>query len=100
MLKAICIASLASAGAYELPMSRRAMLARVAAAAPAFADGDNKYLTAVKRPEVSQVNVAASDSAAKGVGRQALLDENGAAIRPGAELGTTKNYANFANANK
>merc|ERR1719460_3127283 len=51
MLRALaCLAATATVSAYEMPLSRRAVLSRVAAAAPlaglapAFADSNNVYL--------------------------------------------------------
>lgn len=76
-------------------MNRRSMLARVAAAGPVaavlpvLADGDNKYLTAVKRPDVQQVK-GADNWEVTAVGRGAALDENGAAAKVGIGAPSTE----------
>ena len=96
MLRAL-VCFFAVASAYEVPVSRRAILTRaisvapLAVVAPAFADGDNLYLTAVPRKPIDQVKVEA-DYKAKGQDGK-LVDEAGAAAPAKIALGDTKTVA-------
>jgi len=69
---------LASVSAFEMPMSRRGLMSKVAAAAPlaavlpAFADADNRMYTLVARPAVEQISGAAPT---KAVGTAITVDE-------------------------
>jgi len=98
---------LAVASAFEAPsmMSRRSILSAVAAAAPlaavapALADGDNRYLTMVSRPEVKNPAKVEANYKGKSVGIPNLtVDDNGSAVpKKGIALGDTKSVANYAN---
>jgi len=78
---------LASASAYELPavLSRRA-LARAVAAVPlgvavaAHADASNGYMNQVGKPGVGAGQVDKYGAATKSIGREAVVDEAGAAV--------------------
>jgi len=107
MLFRALVCGVAVASAYELPMSRRAILTRVAAVAPlaavagpAFADADNRMYTLVKRPEVEQVRVEA-DYKGKAIGLTNMnVDDNGSAFKPNTYFGSAGQAATMYNANK
>ena len=91
----VCFFAVASA--YELPMSRRAMLARVAAAAPlaavagpALADADNRMYTLVPRAPIDQVKVKDGEPV-KAVGLGLKVDPVwGSAVKDGAILSASE----------
>ena len=96
----------AASASFNAPMSRRdatvlgfSAALGLAPAMPALADGDNKFLATVKRPEVEQVTGASFDGKAVGLTNM-YVDENGSALPKGTEYGSTKAAANYANANK
>ncbi len=95
----LLLLGLALSSAYEIPLSRRAVIARVTAAvplaavaAPAFAE-TNAYLT-TKGPAKAGPSPAKVDSEeVKVVGRGAVVDNSGAAVQPSA---TTDSSAAFS----
>ena len=94
---------LASVSAFEMPMSRRGLMSKVAAAAPlaavlpAFADSDNRMYTLVARPAVEQISGAAPT---KAVGTAITVDEVwGSAVGKGKEM-SAKDAANYDKGNK
>ena len=93
---------LCAVSAFNLPASssRRDLLARVAAAAPlaaavaANADSDNRHLTVVTRPPLISGQAKVEENyVAKAIGRQSLVDENGAMVPPNIQFGDTKAVA-------
>lgn len=100
----LLVCFLALTAAFEVPMSRRAVMTRAAtaaaatfAAAPAFADSDNRMYTLVARPEVSIVT-GAEVKAGKGNQDGKRVDANGAVLKPNTSFSSSKDAANFAKA--
>merc|ERR1719253_2245972 len=94
MIKALAIAGLASAGAFELSSLSRRDIFRVAAVAPPFADGDNKYLTYSSVPYKGAPAKVEADYKGKAIGLSLTVDDAGSAVPPGIRMGSAYNAAN------
>jgi len=105
MMLRLLVCLFAVASAFELPMSRRALLARAAtaapfvAAAPAFAAGGNAapsaYYTLVPRKPTSGVTVDANAGKGNQEGK-AVTDTGSSLPAKGTSLGDTYSVANYA----
>ena len=94
----------AAASAFEVPMTRRGLMSKVAAAAPlaavlpAVADSDNRMYTLVARPPVEQIS--SKDTTIKAVGLGLTVDPTwGSAVGNGKEM-SAKEAANYDKSNK